>query len=158
MNLSHRIRLALVCAGPILWLIAGWMPIFGGAAKWHYRCGGRHFTGQFDDCFNDYIPVGEIAAVLFTILTIYFFYIFSKRLYGFASAQSREDRYSLNQKPNGAHVAAIAGATWAAWRAFSYPQAFEFTPFIAFWGIFAVWFGLGAAYGWFGREASDNAQ
>lgn len=128
------------------------MPFIGGAAKHNYRCGGRAFTGEFDDCFNDYIPVLELGVVLFTLATGYAFYRFSRALFDLSSSTDRGDKYGLKTRPTGAHLAAAVGVVWAFWRALSYPLVPQLVLFTVFWCIFALWFGVGATYGWFGTD------
>ena len=156
MKLGLQTRRWLAVAGPLLWIAAGSMTLFGGAAKHSYQCRSRTFTGQFDECFNDALPV-ELITIPFTILTVWLFYWLSRSIFGVSKRSPAGDRYSLNQPPNGAHLTAAVGVAWTLWRALTYPFVTVLLPYILFWFFFAAWFALGAAYGWFGSKiSSDN--
>ncbi len=123
------------------------MPIFGGAAKRRYRCAGREFTGAFDDCFNDYLPIAELIVPIIALMLAYPFARFSFSL--FASDHSegvKQSRFAnLELWRPGLQTAAFIGSVWCLWRALSYPLSIEVWPYVTFWLTFAVWFALGAA-------------
>jgi hypothetical protein len=56
-------------------------PTFGGAAKRAVRCRGRVFEGNFDDCFNDYLPLLEILAPFAALTLLWLFLRFSFTLW-----------------------------------------------------------------------------
>lgn len=142
--LARPVRLALAWLGPLLWIAAGLMPILGGAAKHNYRCEGREFTGSFDDCFTDYIPVLEMAALGAAVVTAFWFMKFSRRLFALDSPPGPAERYSFEGRLSAPFIVALTGCVWSVWRATTYPVVRELFPFLGFWLAFAAWFGLGA--------------
>ena len=153
MKVGEIARWLAALSGTFLWLVIPLIVWEGGAAKHLYRCRGRTFTGTFDDCFNDYIPVLEVVAIpLFTLLTVYFFARFAFTLYG-PPPQDRPLRWRLSARggARGAwpivQILAVAGATWAIWRFSTYPLVRELVPFHLYWGGFAGWFATGAIIG-----------
>lgn len=110
--------------------------MFGGAAKHAYRCRGREFTGNFDDCFNDYLPIAELAAPIIAIGTAYWFFRYSRSLFdGASSAQPK--RYSFEDGLPAKLIFALGGTTWSLWRACKYQLVPELIPFTTFWMLFA---------------------
>ena len=149
MKLGERTRWWLALAGPVQLEISSFMPLLGRAAKHRHRCDSREFTGSFDDCFNDYLPIVELALPVLALILIYPFARVAFSL--FAPEPSQLDRPWRFAKPDlwhpGLQIAAAIGCGWAIWRAFSYPLAIELWPYIAFWLVFAIWFALGAIAG-----------
>jgi hypothetical protein len=131
----------------------------GGEAKYLYRCGDRTFTGEFDDCFNDYIPILEVFAVpAFILITVYFFARFAFTLYA-----PPPDRRTLKWRLPSQHSAASAwpilqtiaavGAVWALWRLSTYPLVADLALFHLYWAVFALWFGTGIVIGFIDKKA-----
>jgi len=129
------------------------MPLFGGNAKREARCDGRRFTGQFDDCFNDYLPILELMIPIGSVIVSWMFARFAFVLWAptpdgrnmrwrFASSSPAEDYWPL------LHGIAALGALWAFWRASTYFFAAELWPFALFWMVFAIWFGIGLGLAW----------
>jgi hypothetical protein len=104
--------------------------MFGGTAKHLYRCRGREFTGVFDDCFNDYLPILELSLPVLALLLTYPFARFSYSLYAPDSDLcSQKWRLAtstpLSQYFPTFHLMTAVGLAWTIWRAFTYPLAFE---------------------------------
>lgn len=144
--LSDGGRRTLAAFGPLLWIGAGLMPMIGGAAKHAYRCRGREFTGRFDDCFNDYIPVAEIFAIFLAVITAYLFFRFARSLFMFSTTEQQAG-YVAPVISKLTWPVAVFGAAWSLWRFFTYPLATEMLPFLGFWIAFFVWFVIGAFVG-----------
>ena len=153
MKLGERARWLLALAGPLLLEISSLMPMFGGAAKHWYRCRGRQFTGSFDDCFNDYLPIVELALPFFCLLLLYPFSRLAFSLFApdperrffrwrLATGSKAEDLYPT------LHAFAVIGAVWAVWRAFTYPIIPQMWPYLLFWCLFAIWFLVALAAAW----------
>jgi hypothetical protein len=151
--LQEGARKTLAVAGCGLWLASSFMPMFGGAAKHQVRCRGRRFTGQFDECFNDYIPLLELAAPLFAVAT---WYMFMRLAFAVWSPEPDDRRTRWRFAPeSGAgmfhpaySVLACGGGLWALWRAALYPVDAETAIFIGFWLAFSSWFFAGALCTW----------
>ena len=125
----------------------------GGAAKHWQRCQGREFTGTFDDCFNDYLPILELAAPILSLLLVYPFGRFAFSLLA-PDPDERRLRWRLATRSNSedlfplVHAIAILGCVWALWRSLTYAFAIELWPYVVFWLIFSLWFGLAAFLAW----------
>lgn len=127
-------------------------PIAFGAGMWarrDYRCSGRTFTGQFDDCFNDLLPLLEFLLVaLMLALTVAFarfaFSIFAppvpERRYRWRLARVRPaaDCYPLYQ------ILAAAGVLWAALHLWSIPLSPRYWYLLAYWLLWIGWFIAGS--------------
>jgi hypothetical protein len=157
--LKEGVRKTLAFAGCGLWLASSFMPFFGGLAKHQVQCRGRSFTGDFDDCFNDYIPLLELSAPLFALAGLY---IFMRLAFAIWSPEpgNRRMRWRLAPKDGiavyhpGYAGLAVMGGLWAFWRATLYPLDGVTAPFIGFWLSFAVWFLTGACCAW--RAGADE--
>lgn len=125
------------------------MPFFGGAAKNQYRCAGREFTGAFDDCFNDYLPILELVIPVIGLFLAYPFARFSFSIFApqFSEGEKPWRFAELDLWDPGLQIAAIIGCVWTLWRALSYPLSIEVWPYVTYWLTFAVWFALGAVAG-----------
>ncbi len=152
MTLGERPRWALAIIGVLMFQVASFMPIFGGAAKWAVRCRGRAFTGDFDDCFNDYLPIMEVIVPLLALVMLYPLARFAYSLFA-----PPEELRALKWRParGGSadffpafHITAGLGTLWAAWRASTYPLDPVTAPYIAFWPLFALWFVTGVVVAW----------
>jgi hypothetical protein len=151
LRLGERPRRLLAILGVALWVGASFMPIFGGAAEHAYRCRGRTFTGGFDECFNDMLPV-ELLVPLLALPFAWPFARFAFSLYAPApAARSRRWRLATKSGPETLwptlHVLAALGFLWCLWRLLSYPLAAELLRFHLFWAVFGFWFlgGIAAA-------------
>lgn len=129
------------------------MPMFGGAAKNRARCEGRVFTGEFDDCFNDYLPILELVAPLVGLAFLYMFARFAFVIWA-PDPEHRSLSWQLaSASPSAAywpelHGVAAVGLAWAGWRASTYMFAVELWPFVTYWLSFAAWFAAALAVSW----------
>lgn len=157
MRLGERTRWWFALAGPVLLEIASFMPIFGGTAKHLYRCRGREFTGEFDDCFNDYLPVVELSAPILALLLIYPFARLAFSLFA-PDPDERTLRWRLATTTPLAeyfpsfHAIVGIGLIWTLWRALTYPLVPQMWPYLLFWFVFAAWFATGLVAAWPRRQ------
>jgi hypothetical protein len=150
--------------GVLLWLAIPYIFMEGGRAKHAWRCRGRVFTGSFDDCFSDYIPVLEFLVVPFLVLAMaYPFARFAFSLYGPAS-EPRGRAWKLSARGGAAsgwpwlQLAACIGCAWAVWRAMTYAPVRDLLPFQLYWAAFSLWFAAGALVGFTDRRAAFHAR
>lgn len=142
---QERLRWALAFAGPLLFLTSSFMPLFGGGAKHRARCAGREFTGRWDDCFTDYLPILELFTPVVALGLTWMFARFAFALWA-PEPEARTLRWRLASSVAAADhwliVQAVAafGGVWAGWRGTGYLFAAELWPFAAFWFGFAAWF------------------
>ena len=142
---SERVRHLLATFGCLLFLMSSFMPMLGGPAKQVVRCRGRTFSGSFDDCFNDYLPILELMIPVFALIPLWGFSRFAFSLLA-PDPVLRTRRWRLASRSSSStfwphlHVLGGLGAIWAVWRATTYPLAKETAPYFLFWVIFAVWF------------------
>lgn len=159
MKLGERTRWWFALIGPLLLEASAFMPIFGGTAKHLYRCRGREFTGEFDDCFNDYLPILELSLPILALLLIYPFARFSFSLYA-PDPELRTLRWRLATTTPLAqyfptfHVMTGVGLAWTLWRALSYPPVPDMWLYWFFWLGFACWFTIGLIAAWPSRCSS----
>jgi hypothetical protein len=152
-KLGERTRWWFAHIGPFLLEASSFMPLFGGTAKYLYRCRCREFTGEFDDCFNDYLPILEFSLPILALLLLYPFARFSFSLYA-PDPEVRSMKWRLatdtplSQYFPTFHVTAGAGLAWTVWRAFTYPPTGEMWPYWMFWLTFAGWFAAGILAAW----------
>ena len=149
---SERVRHSLAKFGCLLFLMSSFMPMFGGIAKHTVRCRGREFTGNFDDCFNDYLPILELVAPVFALLLLWPFARFAFSLLAPVPVLRTRRWRMASRSPSSTfwphlHAVGALGAIWAVWRAATYPMDKVTAPYFAFWVTFAVWFviSVGAA-------------
>lgn len=55
--------------------------LFGIMVRHRYRCRGREFTGNFDDCFNDYLPIVELGWMVVSFFLALMFIRLSFRMW-----------------------------------------------------------------------------
>lgn len=146
MRLGERLRWKLALVGVGLWLAGPVIFALGGAAKHRYRCRDRIFTGSFDDCFNDYLPVLEVFFVpLLALVLTYPFARFAFSLYA-PPPQDRSRRWRLGARDGGAaywpllQSFALAGLAWAIWSWSGYALTGLLLPFHLYWAAFSAWF------------------
>ncbi|NML93341.1 hypothetical protein [Novosphingobium olei] len=132
-----------------LWLGSSFLPLFGGAAKHAVRCRGRTFSGRFDDCFSDYLPLLELMAPLAALALLWFFARFAFAVWA-PEPEARTMPWRMASADGtlvyhpGYLVLSAIGCAWALWRAVLYPLDPHTFPFITFWLVFACWFGAAA--------------
>lgn len=146
MKLGERPRWWCALAGAGLWLAGPIVFALGGAAKHVYRCRDRVFTGRFDDCFNDYLPILEMVVVPTVALALtYPFARFAFSLYA-PPAEGRSLRWRLGARDGGAahwpllQAFALLGLAWAIWSWSGYALAAVLLPFHLYWAAFSAWF------------------
>ncbi|WP_370170542.1 hypothetical protein [Sphingobium abikonense] len=98
--MSERQRFWLASLGIPLWLGYPFAFWFGPIVARSVRCAGRQFTGEFDDCFNDYIPVLEMLAFPMTLLLMFPFLRFAFALYAPADVKDGW-RWRITGRMNG---------------------------------------------------------
>lgn len=77
MILGEGARKAMALIGCSLWIASSFMPLFGGAAEHQVLCRGQSFSGEFDDCFNDMLPIFELAAPVVALALLWPFAFFA---------------------------------------------------------------------------------
>lgn len=149
MILREGVRKALALTGCVLWLTSSFMPFFGGIAKHSVVCRGRTFTGDFDDCFNDYIPVLELLAPFVALALLWFFARLAFACWA-PEPDMRTHQWRLAPAEGtaiyypGHMVLAGLGCCWTLWRAGLYPLDPETLPYLGFWLVFGGWFSASA--------------
>ncbi len=149
---AERLRWWAALAGPLLFLASSLMPWFGGAKR-RARCVGREFTGEWDDCFTDGLPIVEMLAPIIALALCWMFARFAFAMWSpppgarvlrwrLAASVPTEEHWPV------LHVVAAIGMAWALWRGTTYLIAPELWPFVAFWISFAAWFAAGFAMAW----------
>lgn len=148
MTILRHDRLRAICAlsGAVLWLLVSFFPLFGGAAKHAVMCRGRQFDGQFDDCFNDYLPILELAAPVVALGLLWPVLRFSFTLWAPESERRAGKWWFANRGPkrdDWPHLQLLAGVgvAWCLWRGALYPWDRLTVPYLLTWWIFAAWFG-----------------
>lgn len=139
-------RYGAALAGALCFLVISFFPLFGGAAKQEVRCRGRVFSGAFDDCFHDYLPLVELLAPLVALGLIWPFLRLSFTLWApeegsrslgwrWAGRAAKRD-YSLRLE-----CLTLLAMAWIFWRAALYPIDRVTLPFQAVWLLFAFLWG-----------------
>lgn len=158
MTSGERSRKALALSGCALWLASSLLPLFGGNAKVEVRCRGRQFSGSFDDCFNDYLPVVELGAPIVALLLLYpfsryAFSVFAPRVGERSAKWWMASRTSASSWDPTVSIASALGCAWALWRLALYPIDPVTLPFMAFWLLFAIWFAIA---GWYAAPSKQG--
>ena len=140
------LRWLVAASGVLLWLGGAVVFAEGRTARHLYRCRGRSFTGEFDNCFNDYLPVLEVFFVpALVLLLAYPFARFAFSLYAPAE-EGRGGLWGLGTRAGGAghwpvlQGFALVGLLWALWSWSGYPLDRPFLAFHLYWAAFAGWF------------------
>lgn len=153
MKVGERLRSLLAATGVCLWLATAFVYGAGEIAKHVYRCRDRTFTGNFDECFNDYLPIFEVVFVpIWTALTAYPFTRFACSLYAPQPVQRTLRRRFAGSSGASSywpalHLAAVGGLIWCVWCLSRFALIAQFGPFHLYWIVFAVWFAVGAVLG-----------
>ncbi len=151
--MSERLRFRLALAGVPLWLAYPFALWFGPLAARQVHCAGREFTGAFDECFNDYLPIAEMAAFPLTLLLLYPFLRFAFALY---VPMNRPEgwRWRLAGSSGGADcfpsLQLLTGVAmlWAILHVAALPLAGSTAPFWIYWMAWLVWLALGLRASW----------
>jgi hypothetical protein len=147
--MHERMRRCAVIAGLLWWFAFPFVYLAATHARWVNRCGGRSFSGEFDDCFNDALPVFELMAFPMTLVLAYPFIRFAFSMFGPESDQ-RSSRWRLAAGSGGVEyfpafqIASVIGLIWASLHLFSIPLAARYWLFIVYWAVWICWFLLGA--------------
>jgi hypothetical protein len=135
------------CAGLALWFAYPFVEWHGGQAA-HLSHGRLEpFIDSVDPCFDDHLPMGEMAAFPITLILAYFFARFAFSLYApspearswrwwFATRSAPEDLFPAFQ------VLIAIGILWAVVYGSKYWPALY--PYLLYWGAWLGWFLLGA--------------
>lgn len=147
--MKERLRLFVASTGLVWWIAFPFVYIAGTHARWERRCAGRTFTGTFDDCFNDALPVFELGAFPLTLILAYPFARFAFSMFG-PERDLRTFSWHLAAKSGGNEyfpsfqIAAAIGIIWAGFHFFLMPLAIAYWYLLAYWVIWIGWFALGA--------------
>lgn len=117
--------------GGVLWITISTFPLFGESAKREVACRGRVFTGSFDECFNDYLPLLEMLAPAVALALLLQFLRLASYLW--TSCRGPISR-----------PLAIVGTFWCLWRASTYPIDPVTVPYLLVWIAFGLWFAAAA--------------
>lgn len=147
--MTEKQRFWVADAGIGLWLAFPFVYWLSTRARWLQRCSGRTYTGEFDDCFNDMLPVFEILAFPLTFILIYPFARLAFGMFGPAS-DVRTYRWRFAARSGGSdyfpsfQICAAVGIVWACLHLSSLPLWLRFWYLHLYWVAWIVWFGLGA--------------
>lgn len=147
--MSERLRLLAASIGLIWWIGFPFAYLAGTHGRWEHRCAGRTFTGEFDDCFNDALPVLELLAFPLTLILAYPFARFAFSMFG-PESDLRSFKWRLASSSGGVEhfpsfqIAAAIGFTWASFHLFSMPLAIQYWYLQTYWILWLGWFALGA--------------
>ncbi len=140
-----RLRPLLALGGFLLWFSYPFAFTAGIIARHDYRCAGREFTGAWDGCFQDGLPIDFLAYPL-TLLLLYPFARFlfvalappgkaSSGFWRLARGASGEAYFPVVQ------VLALVGISWALLHVLPFPLVRVFFGFFAYWAAWILWFG-----------------
>ena len=147
--MTERMRLGAAFTGLVWWIAFPFLYLAGTHARWEHRCAGRTFTGEFDDCFNDALPVLELGAFPLTLILAYPFARFAFSMFA-PENDLRTFRWRLAASSGGIEyfpsfqIASAIGIIWAGFHLFSMPLAIRYWYLLAYWVIWVGWFALGA--------------
>lgn len=148
--MSEGQRHSVATAGVVLWLAFPFVYLASSHARWVRRCGGRSFTGKFDDCFNDALPVLEFAAFPITVALAYMFSRFAFSMFA-PTAELRTLKWRLAGHDGGAdafplyQLFAVIGLIWAILHIRSIPMTITYWYLFVYWLVWLAWFLIGAA-------------
>ena len=154
MRLAGRPRWMLASVGWLLWLGYPLVFLFGIGLRHDGRCGGQRFTGEFDDCFNDYLPLLESTWAAIALILTFGFIWFSYSLYSRPSDRSRWWWAAKSWRGRGwsaRQALACIGVVWTVWNLTALPWREPFVGWAhVYWLLFFLWFVLSA---WVNRPA-----
>jgi len=147
----EKARFAAFFGGILLWLcypLAFWNGIH---ARWLGRCEHSPFSGQFDSCHNDYLPIAEMAwCIIAWCLTVAFF----RLARAFWAPVRRPNATAWIRRRDPTYFApiifwlAVAGVAWTGWNFLAIPLQARFSLLLAYWAVFSLWFAGAAATNW----------
>ena len=147
--LTERTRHLLAVAAVALWLMFPFVYMASAHARWLRRCDGRTFTGEFDDCFNDALPVFELIAFPVTLALAYPFARFAFSMFA-PNAELRTKRWRLARPEGGADYFPIfqflsaIGIIWTILHVRSLPLSLSYWYLLTYWAAWLAWFISGA--------------
>lgn len=147
--LSERARHIAATTGVVLWLVFPIVYMAGTRARWSRRCDGRSFTGEFDECFNDALPVLEVGAFPITLALAYLFARFSFSMFA-PGAELRSRKWRLAGPDGGGDVfplhqlLSLVGLVWTSLHVASLPLSLSYWYLLAYWLAWLAWFLIGA--------------
>jgi len=147
--LSEGMRHSAATIGVMLWLAFPFVYMAGTHARWLRRCQGRSFTGAFDSCFNDGLPVFEFLAFPVTLALTYLFARFAFSMFA-PSAELRTRRWRLADSASGGEAFPLYqlfstfGLIWTVLHANATPFSFTYWYLLAYWAGWLLWFLIGA--------------
>jgi len=152
-QMTESLRRALALFGLILWAAFPFAYDAGSTARWEQRCGGHVFTGTFDSCFNDGLPVLELLSFPLTLLLAYPFARLAFSMFA-PKVDDRSFKWRLAARAGGRdyfpafQIAAAIGLLWAGVHLVSTPFAGRYWYLTAYWSTWMGWFILGALASW----------
>jgi|GEM_PF-3542334 len=147
--MTERMRRLVALVGVVWWSVLPFAYIAGTRARWEHRCAGRTFTGTFDECFNDALPVLEMLTIPLTFILAYPFTRFAFSMFG-PESDLRTYRWRFAASSGGIdyspafQIASAIGILWAGFNLFSMPIATRYWYLLAYWIVWITWFSLGA--------------
>ena len=147
--MTERLRHSAAVTGLLCWIAFPFVYLAGTHARWEHRCAGRTFTGTFDDCFNDALPVFELGAFPLTLILAYPFARFAFSMFA-PESDLRTFRWRFAASSGGVEyfpsfqIASAIGIMWAGFHFLSMPLAIRYWYIFVYWAIWIGWFALGA--------------
>ena len=160
MRIAEGLRKVIAFFGGVLFMAVSTFPLKGAGAKQAVRCRGREFTGEFDDCFNDYLPLLEMLAPFVALLWLWPFLRFANSLWA-PDPQFRTQRWRLASVDSmrtlwpTLQIGGLGLAAWCFYRAALYPVDPVTAPYQLTWIAFGLWALVGAASAWPQRMIED---
>lgn len=144
--MGERSRFYTASFGFVLWFAYPIAFFFGSVARREHRCGDREFTGEFDDCFNDYLPILELVFV--PAVTLVFAFLFAVYAYSMFAPDDefRSKRWWFAASGKGADYhpgflfLVVIGLTWTGFHVWGLPV------WGSYWYLWLYWLGW---IGWF---------
>ena len=151
--MNERLRFWLASLGIPLWFGYPFAFLYGPSVARDVRCAGREFTGSFDDCFNDYIPVLEMLAFPMTLVLMWPFLRFAFALYAPAD-HGGGWKWKMAGHMNGdacfPSLQLFAGMVilWVGFHLRMLPIAWEAAPLLVYWLVWPLWLLVGIVVSW----------
>lgn len=141
------LRWSLGLTGSVLALLYPFAFVFGGIVRHRYRCRGREFTGSFDDCFNDYLPILELVWMIISFVLALMFIRLSFRVWSGVSEGGW--RWAWGKKPDYESTGSsrrwglLAGLALTLWQLARLPTNPDWIHWVhLYWVAFVLWFAL----------------
>jgi hypothetical protein len=147
MIFRREVRWGLGLAGSILGMLYPVAFLFGNMVRHRYRCRGREFTGNFDDCFNDYLPILELGWVVISFILGLIFIRLSFRIW--AGAGEGDWHWLWGKKPDYESTGPfrrwglLVGLGLSIWQLTRLPINLDWLHWThLYWFAFILWFAL----------------